>query len=741
MGNTKEKPSLSLQSTREKSLVAQTPILRKHVPRKGGILGMESTETYRKRIRNLKETLEQDFYNWLRTSGSAVVDKDKPLSSRADEFIKAFIEFLIPNLDGESAKGSSMFNPGSWMSNYVSRYYKKNKKYMYRDKAKNAQVRKQNIIDLFDKWMTGPKIIPVNMFPRDPVNYKLIEECMKCVDKAKNDAGAIEVIRNKFDYSYFSLQEYEYKKRVKLAKYFLYEDDAGEVGDIINDDVVLTMSLKEKGKDKLTSQEYNDDISKIIGDDDRSLYPIDVFVNQADKQTDSNWFTHFLNTNVLARDLRSDIKKVISHTKFNAYYHNCIVDKRVKDIIDDSKKHLVLDILGKIFENLNTKVDYDDILENKQASVSENELNAAVDKAELVAKKLVDEHTKPLIDGLQKLFDSCIKNEHFRKLNNGNQFIRDAMNEDSKYIKDLNDLLQNKLVRFQMGDTVSYGGTLYLVETCKDNDTYDLCEMTANPKTQKNVHKSQLKLESSKSGKIVDRAKALLSKRNRSPGALVNVISTRYPAPVTLVGLIGKKFAEVNINGTSDYIPTDTILEVRYVSQEDQQLEAERKKIKAASLSVNGLMTDKLSRHESGYFGHPGNVIIQTPSSTETQKVTAEPMKQEQVPTAAPTEPLLTATPATAEESTAKASGGLLVQTKSTRPKSYVFTKKSLKPKGGMRKQRIETNKFMRPKTCKALANKHVQKTQHKKKIGLKSHKLTTKPLRTASATKSTLDR
>ena len=385
MGNTKEKPSLSLQSTREKPLVVPNPSLRKHVPRKGGILGMESTETYKKRIRNLKETLEQNFINWLEKSGSAVVDKDKPLSTRADKFIKAFIEFLIPNLDGKSAKGSSMFNPGSWMSNYVSRYYKKNRKYMYRDNSKNAEARKQNIIDLFDKWMTSPKIIPVNMFPRYAGNYDLIKECMNCDDKTKNDEGAIEVIRHKFDYNYFLLQEYDYKNRVKLAKYFLYEDDAGEVDDIINEDVVLTMSLKEKGKDKLTNQNYNDDISNIIGDDDRSLYPIDVFANQADKQTDSNWFTHFLNTNALAGDLRSDIKKVISHTKFNAYYHNCIVDKRVKDITDDSKKHLVLDILGQIFENLNTKVDYDDILENKQASVSESELNAAVDKAELVA--------------------------------------------------------------------------------------------------------------------------------------------------------------------------------------------------------------------------------------------------------------------------------------------------------------------------------------------------------------------
>ena len=187
MGNTKEKPSLSLKLTREKPLVVQNPILRKHVPHKGGILGMESTETYRKRIRNLKEILEQNFINWLETSGSAVVDKDKPLSSRADKFIKAFIDFLIPNLDGKSAKGSSLLNPGSWMSNYVSRYYKKNRKYMYRDKSKNAVTRKKNIIDLFDKWMTSPKIIPVNIFPRDPVNYKLIEECMKCDDKTKQD--------------------------------------------------------------------------------------------------------------------------------------------------------------------------------------------------------------------------------------------------------------------------------------------------------------------------------------------------------------------------------------------------------------------------------------------------------------------------------------------------------------------------------------------------------------------------
>ena len=254
------------------------------------------------------------------------------------------------------------------------------------------------------------------MSPRSPTDPTIISECFKLKDDV-NDQGKLSVTKHNLSYSFFNLEEYSYTDRIQLAKCALY----GDIKIRINNEIKFT-----------TEKSY--DISKLIGENSQSIYPLAVI-----NRNDDDAFTQYINN--LSTEDKDKLTKVINHENIHIYYNNC---KSVDAKYNNIDVNAILEILQKIFNNLDALTDYRINLENLQTSVSANDLKASVNKAESVANNLVKENSKALIRGLELLFKSCIYNDDFSKLKNGNSFIRDAFGKKHvDDVKQLNTILQN----------------------------------------------------------------------------------------------------------------------------------------------------------------------------------------------------------------------------------------------------------------------------------------------------------
>ena len=108
--------------------------------------------------------------------------------------------------------------------------------------------------------------------------------------------------------------------------------------------------------------------------------------------------------------------------------------KRWENTYGRVKVEKILNVLQRVFNNLDAFTDYRTILENLQTSVSAKDVETSVDKAEAVAKELVTQSSKALREGLKQLFDACLDNDHFQRLRNGNDIIRRSLKKETDIV-------------------------------------------------------------------------------------------------------------------------------------------------------------------------------------------------------------------------------------------------------------------------------------------------------------------
>ena len=440
-----------------------TPLTRK----RGGFLN--TTDTYKTRMNDLREYLRTHLMTWLQEDGSPskVVSKGVSYPEGKQTFIDAFISDILPEFDTARAKESKMglpqilslykadkwensfskaFSSRSWTKNF----YKKNVDLMWREEglAKNKQdERKRNIILLFDKWMTSPKVIPLKMTPRNESLHK--PQQIKTLDTLPGQKSSeanllwnyssgttdISLTQAKDEwYKYFKFEQYPWEKRLKIAQDWFRKADTKK--DYIATALSLRLTIDAKA-----NPDCAQDIEQLKDSENLSLYPINLLSDGANASwkkyggTFDKWLEALNNDGDLMEDQKTFLNSVKKIEDFDTLTNT--IEHSVKDNIFDTATN------GSVSDQK------DKIKTDAQKQLSGN--NTQEDIAEIVRllKPTTDtsiQSDKQKIE--KKLVDISVRNLHAlsvenRILNPG--FDTLFINEASVDVSDIESLTKKQL--------------------------------------------------------------------------------------------------------------------------------------------------------------------------------------------------------------------------------------------------------------------------------------------------------